>query len=251
MTLRRVGTVGSVGVAYHIPAGVASGLGAAEPARRHPVAVAERPAVQGPRRIEAGDSANARADNSHDPGLFTASCIRRAGQARRRPRHAAQGRSRTSRQDAVHRRRSREGQAPQQAQRGATASRTASGMAQALSSASALRRLAAAVHPARPRRRGHGRRREPRRQDLFPEAQPHRRHVHSDDGAATAGDPRGAGDRHASSRITRAERPSRAGEAFDPSPANLDARIEVVEYARHQGRPVAQRRIAARRCRSC
>ena len=54
VTLRRVGAVGSVGVAYHVPGGLARRLGAAEPAGRHHLAGAQRPALQGLGRIKAG-----------------------------------------------------------------------------------------------------------------------------------------------------------------------------------------------------
>ena len=55
VTLRRVGAVGLGGRGVSRPVGLARRLGAAEPAGRHHLAVAQRPAVQGPGRIEAGD----------------------------------------------------------------------------------------------------------------------------------------------------------------------------------------------------
>ena len=53
VTLRRVGAVASVGVAYHIPSSAHPDSAAARPARRHHLAVAQRPALQGPGRVEA------------------------------------------------------------------------------------------------------------------------------------------------------------------------------------------------------
>ena len=49
------------------------------------------------------------------------------------------------------------------------------------------RRLAVAVHPARSRRRRDGGRRQPRGEDLFPEAQPHGRRLHPGQGIDAAG----------------------------------------------------------------
>ncbi len=54
VTLRRVGAVGSAGVAYHMPAASHADWAPLSSAGRHHLAVAERPALQGPGRIEAG-----------------------------------------------------------------------------------------------------------------------------------------------------------------------------------------------------
>ena len=84
--LRRVGSVGSVGVAYHIPsAGHAdwaaleslAGLLSQQPNGRLYKALVESRKASG---------ANASAGNNHDPALFTASAQRRTGPARSRPR---------------------------------------------------------------------------------------------------------------------------------------------------------------------
>ena len=205
------------------------GLGAAEPARRHHLAVAERPALQGPGRVEAGHQrARPGADNAHDPGLFFAVASGRPGQARRRPRRAGRDAG-DPRRHAVHR--------PTRWTRRRSAASGTPSMLQSNSPGDGpgpqlgvgTRRLAAAVHPARPDCGRHGRRREPGgagRTSRSPTAR----------SACTS--------RRRSRRGWRCRRPrpstslvkdykggtvGAAGEAFDPSPANLDARLKVVD----------------------
>jgi zinc protease len=80
VVLRRVGSVGSVGVAYHIPAAahadwaplsLLGGILSQSPNGRLYKALVES---------KKATSANARADNAHDPGLFTASAQAEPGQ---------------------------------------------------------------------------------------------------------------------------------------------------------------------------
>jgi zinc protease len=80
VVLRRVGAVGSVGVAYHVPAAahadwaplsLLGGILSQSPNGRLYKALVES---------KKATSANARADNTHDPGLFTASAQAEPGQ---------------------------------------------------------------------------------------------------------------------------------------------------------------------------
>ena len=90
------------------------------------------------------------------------------------------------------------------------------------------RRLAAAVHPARSRRRRDSGRRQSRGQNVFPEAQSHGRHLHPDQGI----DASGGAERSPIDLVVKDYKGgtvATAGEAFDPSPANLDARIKIID----------------------
>ncbi|MGL4552740.1 MAG: M16 family metallopeptidase, partial [Gemmataceae bacterium] len=132
--LRRVGTVGSVGVAYHMPAGshpdwaplsLLADVLSQQPDGRLPKALIE------PKKAT---SARASADNTHDPGLFTASAQAEPGQieaARDALLAALEGMAAVPFTDAeAERARTRSARGQERLQSSAT------GMSQALSSAS-------------------------------------------------------------------------------------------------------------------
>ena len=167
MVLRRVGTVGSVGVAYHIPAAahpdwaplsLLAGILSQQPnGRLYKALVESKKATQ--RHASAG--------NNHDPGLFTASAQAEPGQLDAVRDTLLQTLENLATvpftEDEVDKAKVRNRRNQEKLQSNSSA------MAQALSSASALGdwRL---LFVQRDRIRGrHGRRRQPRRPDLFPE----------------------------------------------------------------------------------
>ena len=114
-------------------------------------------------------------------------------------------------------------------------------MAQALSSASALGdwRL---LFLQRDRARGrHRRRRQPRRQDLLPASTTAPSACTSrEDEPQRLAIPAAPAARRAGQGLQGRRRSAAAGEAFDPTPANLDARTKVVDAGRAQGGPAAE-----------
>ncbi|HEX4610255.1 MAG TPA: pitrilysin family protein, partial [Urbifossiella sp.] len=226
VVLRRVGTVGSVAAAYHIPSSshpdwaplsLMAGLLSQSPNGRLHKALVESKLTTG---------ANARADNAHDPGLFFVSA-------------QAESQNLEAARDALLKTMETLGQVPFTADevekarvRGKRAAEAraadATGMSQALSSASALGdwrllfiqrdRLAAVTaddvnRVAKTYFQTHNRtvglfipEKEPRRLAV-PAAPPVETIVKGYQGGAAGA----------------------AGEAFDPSPANLDARLKVAE----------------------
>ena len=237
MILRRVGTVGSVGVAYHIPAAshpdwaplnLLGGILSQSPNGRLYKALVES---------KLATSANARGGNTHDPGLFTANASAEPAQldaVRDTLLKVLENLSATPfTADEVEKAKLRSKRNAEQLPA------NASGMAQALELGVVAGRLAPAVHPARPHRRGHGRRREPRGPNLFQEAQPHRRHLHSGDGAATAGGPRGAGDRQHRQGL-QGRRDHCRGRGVRSVAGQSGCSHEVRRVRGFQGRPVAQ-----------
>ncbi len=185
VTLRRVGAVGSVGVAYHVPSAsqadwaplsLLGGIISQSPNGRLYKALVES---------KLATNASARSDNAHDPGLFfaSASCEPEKLDA---VRDALVEYARIARRRALHRRRSEQGEGPQQAERRDAAIEQPGDVAGAELGVEP-RRLAAAVHPARPGRRRDRGRRQPRGEDLFPEAQSHGRRLHPDQGIDAAG----------------------------------------------------------------
>ena len=203
--LRRVGGVGAVGVAYHMPAAahpdwapltLLAGIISQQPNGR---------LVQGARRIEESHerrrvlpattttpacSPSPRRPSPNNSTTFATRCSKRSkgsrpSRSRRRksirPRFAAAEPTRCGNPTAV-------------ACRKRSVRRIGA------------RRLAPAVRAARPPAGRHGRRRQSRGQDLFPEAESHRRHVHSRRGADSGwrSPPRRRSIR--SSRTTRAAR---------------------------------------------
>ena len=224
MTLRRVGVVGSVGAAYHIPSAsqadwaplsLVAGIISQSPNGRLYKALVES---------KLATSAQARADNAHDPGLFfaSASCepdkldmpcvttlVKTIESLGDKP----------FTEDEVNKAKARSKRAAEMLQSNAQQ------MSQVLSSASALGRLAADVHPARPGGRHDRGRCQPRdSRPISGRIQPDGRRLHP-----------------VARRLSRSEVPAAPpidvvvkdykggsvgaeGEAFDPSPANLDAR---------------------------
>ena len=193
VTLRRVGAVGSVGVAYHVPAAshadwaplsLLGGIISQSPNGRLYKALVES---------KLATNASARSDNSHDPGLFfaSASCAPEKLDA---VRDALVNDARIARRRAVHRRRGEQGEGPQQAERrDAPIEQPGDGAGAELGVEP--RRLAVAVHPARSRRRRDGGRRQPRGENLFPEAQPHGRCLHPVQGIDATGGAQRSADR--------------------------------------------------------
>ena len=176
VTLRRVGAVGSVGVAYHVPSAsqadwaplsLLGGIISQSPNGRLYKALVES---------KLATNASARSDNSHDPGLFFASASCEPGEARRGARRPGED-ARIPRRRALHRGRGEQGEGPQQAERRDAAIEQPGDVAGAELGVEP-RRLAVAVHPARSGRRRDRGRRQPRGEDLFPEAQPHGRRLH-------------------------------------------------------------------------
>ena len=174
LAARRRGRLGRRGLPH--PRGLARRLGTAEPAGRHHLAGAQRPALQGAGRIEAGHERERPLGQHARSGPVLRLGLMPARNARRRARHPGEN-ARISRRRAVHRRRSEQGEGPQQACRRDAAIEQPGDVAGAQLGVEP-RRLAVAVHPARSRRRRHRGRRQPRGEDLFPEAQPHGRRVH-------------------------------------------------------------------------
>ena len=145
--------------------------------------------------------------------------------ARRRARRAARHASRTSRAKPDHRRRgrprAREGAARfrRDAQRSAAARRRAVRGDRA-------RRLAALLPAARPLAQAHGRRRAARRSRVPEARQPDARASSFPTRSPTARRRRPPSTSPRWSRTTRAIAGVAAGEAFDPTPANLEARTQ-------------------------
>ena len=116
VTLRRVGAVGSVGVAYHVPSAshadwaplnLLGGIISQSPNGRLYKALVES---------KLATNASARSDNSHDPGLFSASAScppEKLDAVRECPGDDA----RVARRRAIHRRRGQQGEGSQQAER--------------------------------------------------------------------------------------------------------------------------------------
>ena len=226
VTLRRVGTVGSVGVAYHVPSAshpdwaplnLLAGIISQSPNGRLHKALVESKLTTG---------ASARADNAHDPGLFFASA-------------GADPEQLDAARDALLKTLETLGEVPftaDEVEKAKVRSKrnaeslpaNASGMAQALSSASALGdwrllfiqrdRIAAVTaddvnRVAKTYFQKHNRtvgvfipEKEPKR--LVVTAAPPIETIVKDYKGGAAG---------------------AAGEAFDPTPANLDARVKVVQ----------------------
>jgi len=224
--LRRVGKVGSVGVAYHIPAGahadwaplsLLAGIISQSPnGRLHKALVESKKAT----------SANAFAGNNHDPGLFTASAQAEPGQldaVRDGLLQTLEGLSAVPfTEEEVEKAKLRSRRTQEQLQSNSTA------MAQALSSASALGdwrlrfvqrdRLSAVTaddvnRVARTYFQKHN-----RTVGIYiPVEQPQR--------LAIPGTP----NLDAIVKNYKGGTVAEAGEVFDPSPANLDARTQLVE----------------------
>jgi zinc protease len=227
VVLRRVGKVGSVGVAYHIPAAghpdwaplsVLAGLLSQQPnGRLYQALVESRKAT----------SANASPGNNHDPGLFTASAQAEAGQldaVRDTLLQTLEGMATVPfKQDEVERAKVRSRRMDEMRQSNSSA------MAQALSSASALgdwrllfiqRDAIAAVTADDVNRVAKTYFQRPNRTVglYIPEDRPQRLSVPT----APALDVIVKNYRGGTSTAA-------AGEAFDPSPENLDARTRIVE----------------------
>ena len=238
MILRRVGTVGSVGVAYHIPAAahadwaplsLLGGILSQQPNGRLYKALVES---------QKATSASAFAGNNHDPGLFTASAQAEPGQLDA-VRDTLLQDARKPGDHAVHRRkRSRRPRSAAAATHEMMQSNS-SAMAQALSSASALgdwrllfvqrdRLQAVTADDVNRVARPISRSTTARSASTFP-------------GRSRNGWP--SRRRRRSRRIVKDYKGgtvAEAGEAFDPTPENLDARTKIVDARRHQGGPAAE-----------
>ena len=185
VTLRRVGAVGSAGVAYHVPAAshadwaplsLLGGIISQSPNGRLYKALVES---------KLATNASGRSDNSHDPGLFfaSASCPPEKLDAVR---------------DALVKTLESLGDVPftdDEVNKAKVRNKRNAEMLQSNSQADGTgpelgiepRRLAVAFHPARSRRRRDGGRRQPGGEDLFPEAQPHGRSLHPSQGIDASG----------------------------------------------------------------
>ena len=237
VTLRRVGAVGSVGVAYHIPSAshadwaplsLLGGIISQSPNGRLYKALVES---------KLATNASARSDNAHDPGLFFASASCPPENARRRARRPGED-ARIARRRAVHRGRGEQGEGPQQAERGDAAVEQPGDVAGPELGVEP-RRLAVAVHPARSHRRRDRGRRQPRGEDLFPEAQPHGRRLHPGQGIDAA---RGAGrSRHRPGREGLQGRRRRGGgRGLRPLAGQPRCPDQDRQRRRPEGRPAAQ-----------
>jgi zinc protease len=226
VVLRRVGTVGSVGVAYHIPAAghadwaplsLLAGILSQQPNGRLHKALVESGKATGVR---------ASAGNNHDPGLFTVSAQPEAGQldaVRDVLLRTMEGLGdEPFTKEEVEKARVRGRRASEQLQSNSTA------MAQALSSASALgdwrllfvqrdRLDAVSADDVNRVARTYFRRHNRTVGVYIPEEQPQRLAVPAAPPVdAIVKDYKGGG-------------VAEAGEAFDPTPENLDARLKVVD----------------------
>ncbi len=168
VTLRRVGTVGSIGVAYHMPAAshpdwaplsLLGGIISQSPNGRLYSALVES---------KLATSANAPHRQCPRSGPLLCLGFMRAQQTRHGPRSRTQDHGAPV-DHAIHRCGSREGQGAQQAHVGAVAGQQQSNGPIAEHRIRAWR-LALALHPARSHCRRHGRRCQSCRQDLFPAA---------------------------------------------------------------------------------
>ena len=240
MTLRRVGDVGIVAAAYHVPSGGHRRQRGAGRAGQHSEHAPLGPAVQGAGRNQEGHRRRGQRRELARSGRVRSR--RRGAQgrlARRGPRHSA-GRHRKVGRHAVHRGRSRTGQAAI-AQAARTGRRRHQPHRRAIERLGLARRLAAVFPASRPHRKGHAQGSAGSRQEVSAPRESHAGHVHSH-----------RQDRRrprfprrptwpSCSTATRAAARSPAGEAFDVSPANIDARSQRMHAARgHQGRAAAQ-----------
>ena len=226
VTLRRVGTVGSVAVAYHVPSAshvdwaplsLLAGIISQSPNGRLHKALVESKLTSG---------ANARADNAHDPGLFFVSAGTEPEQL-------------DAARDALLKTMETLGEVPftaDEVDKAKTRSKrnaetlpaNSSGMAQALSSASALgdwrllfvqrdRTAAVTVDDVNRVARTYFQKHNRTVGVFIPEKEPKRLVVPAAPAVETI------------VKDYKGGAAGAAGEAFDPSPANLDARVKVVQ----------------------